>query len=156
MSSPSGGGVSSSLPEDVLPAYEGDSFARPAMPSESSGFTNFVSSPRKRSGMLSLVSPFLCFAMLTYLMSLRRASSSSFLALASMLYMNITMSASCSMAPDSRRSMSEGLPSIRRSCESAMTGTSSSFAIIFKSLVMDATSCTLFSSPRFPLDMSCI
>ena len=51
-------------------------------------------------------------------------------------------SASCSIAPDSRRSESCGsLVWIRRSCDSAMTGTSSSFAMILRSRVMEAISC---------------
>ena len=65
--------------------------------------------------------------------------------------MKATTSASCSMEPDSRRSLSMGrLSSPRRSlaresCESATTGTSSSLAMALRPREMAETSCVRFS-----------
>ena len=64
--------------------------------------------------------------------------------------MNMTTSASCSIAPDSRRSESTGRLSCRcstarESCESAITGTSRSRASILSEREICEISCTRFS-----------
>ena len=75
--------------------------------------------------------------------------------------MNMTMSASCSMEPDSRRSDSIGrfLPRIstaRDSCDSAMTGMSISFASTFRPREISPTSTARLPSLRdCGGDMSC-
>ena len=67
--------------------------------------------------------------------------------------MNATMSASCSMAPDSRRSESCGrfdpprISVARLSCDRAITGTFSSLAMALSVREMKATSCS-----RFPFE----
>ena len=66
--------------------------------------------------------------------------------------MKLTMSASCSIAPDSLRSDNKGLllpprvSTARLSCERAITGTFNSLAILFNDLEMVEISCS-----RFPL-----
>jgi hypothetical protein len=66
--------------------------------------------------------------------------------------MNSTMSASCSMLPDSRRSDRRGLPSrfstSRFSWEIAMIGILRSLASAFSPREMSAISCWRFSSRR--------
>jgi hypothetical protein len=64
--------------------------------------------------------------------------------------MNITMSASCSIAPDSRRSESCGRLSVRASgardsCDSAITGQPSSLASPFIERLIADSSCWRFS-----------
>ena len=65
------------------------------------------------------------------------------------------MSASCSMEPESLKSESCGRWSVlcslaRESCDSVMTGTSSSLAIIFRFLVISEISCTRLSVLLLP------
>ena len=62
----------------------------------------------------------------------------------------MTSSASCSMAPDSRRSDSSGrlswrLSFARDSCDRQSTGTFSSLAMIFSEREMSETTCWRFS-----------
>ena len=62
----------------------------------------------------------------------------------------MTMSASCSMEPDSRRSASCGrlssrFSTARESCDRAMTGTFSSLARALRPVVISDTSCTRLS-----------
>ncbi len=68
----------------------------------------------------------------------------------SSLYKNITTSASCSIAPDSRKSDSNGFLSglcstARESCDNAITGTLSSLAITLSERDISDISCCLFS-----------
>ena len=69
--------------------------------------------------------------------------------------MNETISASCSMAPDSRRSDNNGLlleprvSTARDNCDSAITGTPNSLAKAFKFLEIVEISCYRFPPP-FP------
>ena len=65
------------------------------------------------------------------------------------------MSASCSIDPDSRRSDSIGLCSLRcsaalDSCDSAITGMSSSFANIFSERLISEISCSRLPIFLFP------
>ena len=116
-----------------------------------------VYSPLKRSFVLP-VSPFLCLAIIRSAIprTILFFSISSGVAVISGRLIKMTISASCSIAPDSLRSESWGSPTIRLSCESAITGTSSSLAIILRSPVMCAISRVRFSSWREPLDISCM
>jgi hypothetical protein len=64
--------------------------------------------------------------------------------------MNMMMSASCSMAPDSRRSLIIGRLSVRcfhlrLSCDSAITGHCSSLASIFRPREISPSSVARFS-----------
>ena len=66
--------------------------------------------------------------------------------------MKLTISASCSIAPDSRKSESKGLllpprvSTARLNCDRAITGTLNSLAILFRDLEIVEISCS-----RFPL-----
>ena len=69
--------------------------------------------------------------------------------------MNMITSASCSMAPDSRRSLIMGRLSVRdstprESCDSAITGHFSSLASIFRPREISPTAVARFSSAMPP------
>jgi len=75
--------------------------------------------------------------------------------------MNMMTSASCSMAPDSRKSLIMGRLSVRcstlrLSCDSAMTGHCNSLASIFKPREISPSSVARLSLPSLELpDINC-
>src|SRR5690606_38388419 len=113
-----------------------------------------VDSLRKKSSTTP-VGPFRCFAMITSDFPTTPFSSASCGSMyRSGRYRNMTRSASCSRAPDSRRSescgrWSERCSGARESCESAMIGTPSSLASVLIPRLIWLTSCWRFST--FPL-----
>src|SRR5690606_22797356 len=125
-------------------------FPSPRLPAR---LSKRVNSPRKMRSTLPM-GPLRCLATISSTeMALGRTPPSPSSSPVSSRWMNITTSASCSMAPDSRRSESMGLPPLRSSTFrlswlSASTGTSSSLESCLSAReISEISSCRL--SERF-------